>query len=82
MKLKGAIEALAQENTELKKSQEYGLETSLRFPEFLLPFLKKEEFIKKYNPTTVLLAAINYQNLPFYTRFMSNATFGYKWKVR
>jgi hypothetical protein len=81
MKLKGAIEALAQENTELKKSQEYGLEASLRFPEFLLPFIKKEEFIKKYNPTTILLAAINYQNLPFYERFMSNATFGYTWKA-
>jgi hypothetical protein len=81
MKLKGAIEALAQENTELKKSQEYGLEASLRFPEFLLPFFKKEEFIKKYNPTTVVLAAINYQNLPFYERFMSNATFGYTWKA-
>jgi hypothetical protein len=81
MKLKGAIEALAQENTDLKKSQEYGLEASLRFPEFLLPFIKKEEFIKKYNPSTILLAAINYQNLPFYERFMSNATFGYTWKA-
>ncbi len=80
MKLKGAIEALAQENTELKKSQEYGLEASLRFPEFLLPFIEKEEFIKKFNPSTVLLGAINYQNLPFYERFMSNATFGYVWK--
>lgn len=81
MKLKGAIEALAQENTNLKKSQEYGLEASLRFPEFLLPFISKEQFIKKYNPSTVLLAAINYQNLPFYERFMSNATFGYIWKA-
>ena len=81
LKLKGALEALAQENTELKKSQEYGLEGSLRFPEFLLPFFKKEEFIKKYNPSTILLAAINYQNLPFYERFMSNATFGYTWKA-
>ncbi len=81
LKLKGAIEALAQENTELKKSQEYGLEGSLRFPEFLLPFFKKGEFVKKYNPTTIVLAAINYQNLPFYERFMSNATFGYTWKA-
>jgi outer membrane protein assembly factor BamA len=80
LKLKGAIEALAQENTDLKKSQEYGLEGSLRFPEFLLPFIHKEEFIKKYNPSTIILAAYNYQDLPFYTRIMSNATFGYNWK--
>ena len=57
-----------------------GLRQVCRFPEFLLPFIQKEEFIKKYNPTTILLAAINYQNLPFYERFMSNATFGYTWK--
>lgn len=81
MKLKGAIEALAQENTALKKSQEYGLEAGLRFPELILPFFKTEQFIKKYNPSTVLLAAINYQKLPFYERFMSNATFGYIWKA-
>jgi hypothetical protein len=80
LKLKGALEALAQQNTDLKKSREFGIETSLRFPEFLLPFIEKEQFIKKYNPSTILLAAYNYQDLPFYTRIMSNATFGYDWK--
>ncbi len=80
MKLKGALEALAQQNTNLKKSKEFGFETSLRFPQFLLPFIDKEKFIKKYNPSTIILAAYNYQDLPFYTRIMSNATFGYDWK--
>jgi outer membrane protein assembly factor BamA len=80
MKVKGAVEALAQQKIDLKKSQEYGLEASLRLPQFLLPFIKKEEFIKKFNPSTVLLAAIDYQNLPFYERLMSNATFSYDWK--
>jgi hypothetical protein len=80
LKLKGALEALAQQNTDLKKSREFGIETSLRFPEFLLPFFKKEQFIKKNNPSTIILAAYNYQDLPFYTRIMSNATFGYDWK--
>jgi outer membrane protein assembly factor BamA len=80
IKLKGAIEALAQQNIDLKKSQEYGLEGSLRFPQFLMPLIAKEEFIKKYNPSTIVLAAVNYQNLPFYERFMSNATFSYDWK--
>ena len=78
LKLKGAYEALTQRDT-LRSIQEYGVETSLRFPKFLLPFLEKETFIRKYNPTTTLLAAYNYQNMPFYTRTMANATFGYNW---
>jgi hypothetical protein len=81
MKLKGAYEALSQQNINITSSQEYGVETSLRLPEFLLPFIEKEKFIKKYNPSTLLLAAYNYQDLPFYRRIMSNATFGYNWKA-
>ena len=79
MKLKGAYEALSQQKTKLRSSQEYGFEASLRLPRFLVPFLKKEDFIKNFNPTTSLLAAYNYQNMPFYTRTMANATFGYTW---
>ncbi len=78
LKLKGAYEALSQQDT-IRSIQEYGIETSLRFPKFLLPFVKTEGFIKKYNPSTTLLAAYNYQNMPFYTRTMANATFGYTW---
>ncbi len=81
LKLKGAYEALSQQNTNIRSSQEYGIETSLRFPQFLIPFIDKEKFIKKYNPSTIILAAYNYQNLPFYTRIMSNATFSYDWKA-
>ncbi|MBG0860803.1 MAG: BamA/TamA family outer membrane protein [Bacteroidales bacterium] len=79
LKLKGAYEALSQKQYQLRSSQEFGAETSLRFPKFLLPFIKKEDFIRKYNPTTTLLAAYNYQSLPFYTRTIANATFGYNW---
>lgn len=79
MKLKGAYEALSQKDVKLKSTQEYGIETSLRLPQFLVPFLKKEGFIKNYNPATNLLAAYNYQNMPFYKRSMANATFGYTW---
>jgi outer membrane protein assembly factor BamA len=81
LKLKGAYEALSQQNTNIRSSQEYGIETSLRFPQFLIPFIDKEKFIKKYNPSTIILAAYNYQNLPFYTRIMSNATFSYDWRA-
>jgi len=78
LKLKGAYEALSQKDT-VRSIQEYGIETSLRLPKFLLPFVHTEEFIKKYNPTTTLLASYNYQNMPFYTRTMANASFGYTW---
>jgi hypothetical protein len=81
LKLKGAYEVLRQEKSKLRSSQEYGVETSLRFPEFLIPFLRKEDFIKRYNPTTILLAAYNYQSMPFFTRTMVTATFGYNWKA-
>ncbi len=81
MKLKGAYEALSEQKTKLRNSQELGIETSLRLPKFLVPFLKTEAFIKNYNPTTQLLAAYNYQKMPFYTRTMANATFGYNWNA-
>lgn len=79
MKLKAAYEAIAQEKRNLRSSQEYGVESSLKLPQFLLPFIEKGSFVKKYNPTTTLLAAYNYQNIPSYTRTMANATFGYSW---
>lgn len=82
MKLKGAFETMTQKNAKLRSTQEYGFETSLRLPKFLLPFLRKEEFIRNYNPTTTILAAYNYQNMPFYTRTIANATFGYNWAGR
>jgi outer membrane protein assembly factor BamA len=81
MKLKGAYEANRQEGQMLEPTQEYGIETSLRLPDFLVPFVRNEEFIKKYNPTTNIVAAYNYQNMPFYIRTIGNTTFGYSWKA-
>jgi hypothetical protein len=81
MTLKGAYEAYSQKNSRLKSTEEYGVESSLRLPKFLLPFLEKESFIKKYNPSTTILGAFNYQKMPFYTRTMATATFRYDWKA-
>jgi hypothetical protein len=78
LKLKGAYEAISQKDS-LRGSQEYAIETSLRFPKFLVPFIQTEGFIKKYNPSTTVLAAYDYQNMPFYNRTLANATFGYTW---
>ena len=79
IKLKGAYEALSQQNSKLRSTQEYGVETSLRFPKFMVPFLQMDRFIKEYNPSTTLLAAYDFQSMPFYSRRMANATFGYTW---
>ena len=78
--LRGAYEAIRRETSGVSSAHEFGVETSLRFPKFLLPVLKTEEFIKRYNPTTTALLAYNYQNLPTFTRTMANASFGYNWK--
>ena len=84
LKLKGAYEALSQKKDttlKIRSIQEYGAESSLRFPKFIVPFLKTEGFIKKYNPSTTILAAYNYQEMPFFNRTMATATYGYNWKA-
>jgi Omp85 superfamily domain len=80
-KLKGAYAAYSQKDRSLTSTEEYGVETSLRLPKFMVPFFKVEGIIKKYNPSTTILAAYNYQKLPVYTRTIANATFGYNWKA-
>ncbi len=79
-KLKGAYSAYSQ-NQKLSSIEEYGVETSLRLPEFMAPFLRLESFIKKYNPSTTIIASWDFQKLPVYTRTVANATFGYDWKT-
>ena len=79
MKLKGAYETFSQSKEGITSTKELGIETSLRLPKFLVPFLKSENFIRKYNPSTSVQVAYNYQNLPVYTRTIANAAFGYNW---
>jgi len=81
MKLKGAYATFSKDTTgNRKNTKEFGVEATLRLPTFFLPFLAKDNFIKKYNPTTLISAAINYQHLPVYTRTLANAALGYQWK--
>ncbi len=80
-KLKGAYAAYVQKDKRLSSTSEYGLETSLRLPKFIVPFLKFEYFVKKFNPYTTIMAAYNFQKLPVFTRTVANATFGYNWKT-
>jgi outer membrane translocation and assembly module TamA len=78
--LRGAYEGI-RETRKLKSIQEYGIETSLKLPQFLIPFIRKEGFIKKYNPSTIITTAYNYQSLPLFKRTVATATFGYTWNA-
>jgi outer membrane protein assembly factor BamA len=81
LKLKGAYETFSGSTTGIKSTREFGIETNLRLPKFLVPFLKKERFIKNYNPTTTIQVAYNKQRLPVYTRTIANGSFGYQWEA-
>jgi outer membrane protein assembly factor BamA len=80
MSLKGAYSAYKLDN-KLRSVEEYGFETSLKFPKFIMPFFNTEGFIEKYNPSTNLTATYDYQSMPYYTRTLANASFGYNWKA-
>ncbi len=74
-----AVEAIKErEDNQYNNSLQYGSEMNLKLPRFLLP-LKKESFVKKYNPKTNLSLSYNYQRRPDYTRDIANASFGYNW---
>ncbi len=80
LSIKGGIEFIKKRSiTSLDNTTEFGSEARLRIPRFLLP-LKGENFVKKYNPLTSLSISYNYQKRPDYTRRISNASYGYRWK--
>jgi hypothetical protein len=80
-KLKGAYERILGDATGFKSIEEYGIETSLKLPIFLMIAPGKINFISKYDPKTVIQAAYNYQKMPVYTRTVASATFGYNWNA-
>ena len=59
---------------------EYGVETGLETPSFILPF-KMDRFYKKYNPKTDFSLSYNFQNRPDYKRSIYNASMGYNWST-
>ncbi|NBC83792.1 MAG: hypothetical protein GVY19_10470 [Bacteroidetes bacterium] len=59
--------------------QEYGVESNIEFPVFLLPF-RTEKFERKFNPKTQISTSYNYQKDGYMTRNISNFSIGYNWK--
>ena len=55
----------------------FGPELNLNVPRFLIPFKVKAS--KLSNPKTVFTSALDYQLTQYYTRTISNFSFGYTW---
>lgn len=80
LKLKWAMEAIKQTDVNrINKTTEYGAEASIDIPKFLLP-VNTIKFVKKYNPSTSITLAYNFQERPDYTRRIANTSFGYLWE--
>lgn len=60
---------------------EFGVETSINFPNFLFPFLSSD-YKRKIRATTELGLQYNYQLRPEFSRTMASASWSYKWAQR
>ncbi len=84
LKLKGSLEAQGKSVTENTRkynlnTYEYSIENQVHFPKFLLP--KRFSYLNKiYNPQTSISINYNYQTRPDFTRTITNASFGYRWR--
>ncbi len=77
IKVSGSLQRqTATETSDAFNIYEYGIETGLETPSFLLPF-KMDKFYKKFNPKTNLAISYNYQQRPDYKRTIYNASMGY-----
>ncbi len=80
LKLRGAFETMKQlSQSDFHNTIEFGAESNLLIPKFLLPF-KSVSFVQKYNPKTNISIGYNYQRRPLYVKTVANITFGYAWK--
>ena len=79
-KVRGAYEAITglQEGYENDDYKEYGIETSLNFPEFKFPFLS-QEFKRKIRATSEVGIKFNSQIRPEFIRTLASAAWSYRW---
>lgn len=82
IKLRGAYEAVTGlEGYANNNYTEYGIETSLEFPEFMFPFLKSD-FKKSVNAKSQVSAKYNWQIRPEFERTLASAAWSYRWNSR
>ena len=82
IKARGAYEAVTGlEGYANNNYTEYGIETSLEFPEFMFPFLKSD-FKKSVNAKSQVSAKYNWQIRPEFERTLASAAWSYRWNSR
>ena len=78
---RGAYEAIrGLEGYQSHNYEEWGLETSLAFPRFLFPWMKKS-FHRRSSATSEILFSYNRQNRPEFQRRIFTAAWRYKWNT-
>lgn len=80
IKFRGAYEAISglQPGYKNHNYTEYGVETSINFPNFLFPFLTSD-FKRRIKATTEFGLQYNYQLRPEFSRTIASASWSYKW---
>jgi outer membrane protein assembly factor BamA len=76
--LRGAIERVANSESDYFNTRELGIESSITIPKLLGPGSFIRSF-KAVQPKTVFTLGYNFQRRPEYTRTISNIKFGYDW---
>ena len=81
IKLRGAYEAITglQEGYDNGNYKEWGIESSLNFPEFKIPFLSTE-FKKRIKASSEVGIEYNSQVRPEFTRTLAAASWSYRWR--
>ena len=81
-KLRGAYEAVTGlEGYANSNYLEYGVETSLSFPEFMFPFLSSD-FRRRSRATSEVTMKYNWQIRPEFERTVASAAWSYRWGKR
>lgn len=82
IKVRGAYEAVTGlEGYANNNYTEYGVESSLEFPEFMFPFLKSD-FKRNVNARSEVNVKYNWQIRPEFERTLASAAWSYRWNSR
>ena len=81
-KLRGAYEAVSGlEGYANSHYMEYGVESSINFPEFMFPFLSSD-FKRRIRATSEVSVKYNWQIRPEFERTLASAAWSYRWSRR
>lgn len=80
LSLNGKVERFNAANSEANYAYEYGVNSTLRFPNFFSPF-RLYKFNNRYFPNTIINANYTFKDRYDYIRQTSSASFGYAWST-